>query len=78
MGSPRPDCPADGEEGGSLDFFVYTFTVTTNWIRYHEVKQDVLFLISEIVEKHGAEFAYPTQTLHLLNEEPQPAPNMTQ
>ena len=62
----------------SLDFFVYTFTVTTNWIRYHEVKQDVLFLISEIVEKHGAEFAYPTQTLHLLNEEPQPAPNMTQ
>lgn len=62
----------------SLDFFVYTFTVTTNWIRYHEVKQDVLFLISEIVEKHGAEFAYPTQTLHLLNEEPQLAHNMTQ
>lgn len=62
----------------SLDFFVYTFTVTTNWIRYHEVKQDVLFLISEIVEKHGAEFAYPTQTLHLLNEEPQLTHNMTQ
>ena len=31
----------------SLDFFVYTFTRTTNWIKYHEVKQDVLFRISE-------------------------------
>jgi len=27
----------------SLDFFVYTFTRTTNWIEFHKVKQDVLF-----------------------------------
>ncbi|OUS25612.1 mechanosensitive ion channel protein MscS [Gammaproteobacteria bacterium 45_16_T64] len=53
----------------SLDFFVYTFTNTTNWVRYHEVKQDVLFLIAAIVEKHGAEFAFPTQTLHIANGE---------
>ncbi|MFQ5674013.1 MAG: mechanosensitive ion channel family protein, partial [Nitrospinales bacterium] len=26
----------------SLDFFVYTFTKTTDWIYFHEVKQDVL------------------------------------
>lgn len=56
----------------SLDFFIYTFTKTTNWIRYHEVKQDVLFKISEIVLKHGAEFAFPTQTLHLLDESVDP------
>jgi MscS family membrane protein len=49
----------------SLDFFIYTFTRTTNWIKYHEVKQDVLFRISEIITHHGAEIAYPTSTLHI-------------
>jgi len=49
----------------SLDFFIYTFTRTTNWIKYHEVKQDVLFRISEIITSHGAEIAYPTSTLHV-------------
>ncbi len=49
----------------SLDFFVYTFTCTTNWIKFHEVKQDVLFRISEIITSHGAEIAYPTSTLHV-------------
>ncbi|HEB66314.1 MAG TPA: mechanosensitive ion channel [Gammaproteobacteria bacterium] len=49
----------------SLDFFVYTFTKTTNWIRYHEIKQDVLFKISEIIADHGAEIAFPTSTVHL-------------
>ena len=26
----------------SLDFFIYTFTKTTDWVRYHEIKQDIL------------------------------------
>lgn len=49
----------------SLDFFVYTFTKTVKWIEYHEVKQDVLFKISDIIAKHGAEVAFPTRTLHM-------------
>ena len=49
----------------SVDFFVYTFTKTTNWIKYHEVKQDVLLKISQIIEKHDAEIAFPTQVLHV-------------
>ena len=49
----------------SLDFFIYTFTRTTKWIKYHEVKQDVLFRVSEIITRHGAEIAYPTSTLHV-------------
>ena len=48
----------------SLDFFIYTFTKTINWIHYHEVKQNVLLKIYEIISKHGAEIAFPTQTLH--------------
>ncbi|WP_394246091.1 mechanosensitive ion channel family protein [Vibrio profundi] len=47
----------------SLDFFVYTFTKTVNWIRYHEVKQDVLLKILDIVHANQADIAYPTQTL---------------
>ncbi len=49
----------------SLDFFIYTFTKTTNWIRFHEVKQDVLLKVIRIVESHGAECAFPTSTLHI-------------
>jgi len=49
----------------SLDFFIYTFTKTTNWIRFHEVKQDVLLKVIGIVESHGAECAFPTSTVHI-------------
>ena len=49
----------------SLDLLVYTFTKTIVWIEYHAVKQDVLLRIGEIIARHGAEFAFPTQTLHL-------------
>lgn len=49
----------------ALEFFVYTFTRTTKWTEYHEVKQDVLFKISDIIDKHGAEVAFPTRTLHM-------------
>lgn len=52
----------------SVDFFVYTFTKTTNWIKYHEVKQDVLLKISEIIENHNACTAYPTRVLHIDSE----------
>lgn len=49
----------------SLDIMVYTFTKTTQWVRFHEVKEDVLLKISDIIENHGAEVAFPTRTLHL-------------
>ena len=51
----------------SLDFFVYTFTRTTDWIRFHEIKQDVMLKIIDIIEGHGAECAFPTSTLHIAS-----------
>lgn len=48
----------------SLDFFIYAYTKTVDWRTYHEVKQDVLFKAMQIIEQHGAEVAFPTQTLH--------------
>jgi MscS family membrane protein len=35
------------------------------------VKQDVLLKVAAIVESHGAEFAFPTSTLHIANESPE-------
>ncbi len=52
----------------SLDFFIYTFTKTTNWVHFHTVKQDVLLKIAEIIENAGAEIAFPTSTIHLESE----------
>jgi len=49
----------------SLDIMVYDFNKTTQWVRFHEVKEDVLLQISDIIESHGAEVAFPTRTLHL-------------
>ncbi|MCZ6558546.1 MAG: mechanosensitive ion channel family protein [SAR324 cluster bacterium] len=49
----------------SLDFFIYTFTKTTDWAQFHKVKQDVLLRVNAIIADHGAEIAFPTSTLHL-------------
>ena len=53
----------NGYGPSSLDFFIYTFTKTTNWIQFHEVKQDVMLKIVEIVHKNAADFAFPTTTI---------------
>ena len=49
----------------SLDFFIYAFTRTKAWGEYHSVKQDVLLQVNDIIERHGAEIAFPTSTIHL-------------
>ncbi len=49
----------------SLDFFIYVFTRTTAWVHYHEVKQDVLLKVLDIIALHGAQVAFPTSTLHV-------------
>ncbi len=61
----------------SLDLLVYAFTRTVVWVEYHAVKQDILLQIGAIIARHGAEIAFPTQTLHVQNplqEMPDPLP----
>ncbi|MFZ8990515.1 MAG: mechanosensitive ion channel family protein [Pseudohongiellaceae bacterium] len=53
----------NGYGKSSLDFFVYTFTKTTNWVKFHEIKQDVMLRIIRIVHEHQADFAFPTTTV---------------
>lgn len=47
----------------SLDIMVYCFTTATQFDHFHAVKQDVMLKIMDIVASHGAEFAFPTQTV---------------
>lgn len=49
----------------SVDFFIYCFTNTTQWVKFHEVKQDVMLRIAAIIEANHAEIAFPTSTIHL-------------
>ncbi len=53
----------------SMDFFIYTFTKTTDWIHFHEIKEDILLEVLKIVEGEGAQMAFPTSTIHLGEEE---------
>ncbi len=62
----------------SLDFFIYTFTKTTNWIEFHQVKQDVLLKISEVVFAHQAQFAFPTRVLQIDKDDADPINIMPQ
>jgi MscS family membrane protein len=65
----------------SLDIMLYTFTRTKEWVKFHEIKQDVLLKVSDVIESHGAEVAFPTRTLHVPDQlrlasaqEPETAP----
>ncbi|MDP7144793.1 MAG: mechanosensitive ion channel family protein [Pseudomonadales bacterium] len=53
----------------SLDFFIYTFTKTTDWAEYHAVKHRVLLEMLNITEGHGAEIAFPTSTIQFESSE---------
>lgn len=55
----------------SLDFFIYTFTKTTDWVRFHEIKQDVLLKVLNIIHGKGGDCAFPTRTLHVDSLPPQ-------
>lgn len=69
----HPDIDADqtcfvnlvefGESG--LNLLIYTFTKTTNWVEFQAVQERIFLKLIDIVSGHGAEFAYPTQTVHM-------------
>jgi len=52
----------------SLNFMVYTFTKTTNWVRFQEIQHDVFMKILHIIKANQAECAFPSQTLYIDRE----------
>ena len=64
----------DNYGDSSLNFFVYAMTRTVKWREFHGIKEDVLLQIAAVVAKHGAEFAFPTRTLHIAPGGAMPPP----
>ncbi|EKT53032.1 mechanosensitive ion channel family protein [Providencia burhodogranariea] len=55
----------DAFADSSLNIMVYCFTKTTVWAEWLAAQQEIYLKIIEIVKRHGADFAYPTQTLFI-------------
>jgi MscS family membrane protein len=70
----HPNTNQDGEihfmefGASSLDIMVLYFIDTMDWSVYLRIKEEINFEIMRIVQKHGADFAFPTQTIHLENQ----------
>lgn len=52
----------------SLNILVRAHTNTTVYRRFLEIQEEIFFKILEIIDKHGAECAFPTTTVHIPNE----------
>ncbi|WP_180902444.1 mechanosensitive ion channel family protein [Martelella soudanensis] len=55
----------DAFADSSLNIMIYCFTKTTRWAEWLAIQQEVFLKIVEIVHSHGADFAFPTQTVYL-------------
>ena len=55
--------------GSSLNIRVYCFSKSTAWLQFLTVQEELLLSIMELVEKHGLEMAFPTQTVYLRDEQ---------
>jgi len=52
----------------SLNIQIYCFTVSTVWVEYLTVRQELLLKIMRAFQEMGIEFAFPTQTVHAFLE----------
>jgi len=48
-----------------LGIMIYTFASSSDWKTYLNIREDINLKIMEIVEKHGASFAFPSQSLYV-------------
>ncbi|MEM7617369.1 MAG: mechanosensitive ion channel family protein, partial [Pseudomonadota bacterium] len=49
----------------SVDIMLYVFTITKKWEEFHQIKQDVMLKICDIIANCNAEIAVPTTTIHI-------------
>ena len=49
----------------SIDIMLYCFTVTTNWGKWLEIKEQLAYKIMDIVHRNGSSFAFPSQSVYL-------------
>ena len=54
-------------DASSVNILVYTYVRETQGTQFYEIKQQVLLNIAEIIERRGAEIAFPTTTMHIAS-----------
>jgi MscS family membrane protein len=55
----------------SLDIEIMCWFRVTDWGAFKVIRQDILLQFMEVVESAGSSFAFPTQTVHVVGEQPQ-------
>lgn len=60
----------DTFNASSIDFLIYTFTKTTNWGEWLEIKEEFAYAVMDILERNGAAFAFPSQTIYMDQSDP--------
>ena len=53
----------------SLDIMVYYFSNTTVWADYLRIREEVNLKLMEVLEEMGLSIAFPTRTVHLVEED---------
>jgi len=55
----------DSFGSSSIDLMLYCFTKTIEWGEWLAVKERLAYTIKDIVERHGASFAFPSTSLYV-------------
>jgi MscS family membrane protein len=66
----------------SLDIEIMAWFVTREWSEFQLIRQEILIQFMEVVERAGSSFAFPTRTVHVVDDSrpagaelPAPAPS---
>jgi MscS family membrane protein len=54
--------------GASSDVDIFAYVSASDWNNFLEIQEEVLFGIKDIVQKAGAEIAFPSQSLYLAGD----------
>jgi MscS family membrane protein len=49
----------------SIDILINTFTNTNDWEKYLKIREELVFLIKDVVENNQSSFAFPSQSIYI-------------
>lgn len=58
----------DGFGPSSKDIYISFLTLTGDWSEYLTIKQEACYGMMDVFEKHGVDFAFPSQSVYFENE----------
>ena len=49
----------------SIDILINAFTSTNDWVKYLKIKEELAFMIKNVVEDNKSSFAFPSQSIYM-------------